>query len=82
MSNFDMVVLLHLIFCFVMSGRYLLEACSFFMRNRKGVDTGETRGWGESGTSRGRGNDNQGILLYERRICFYKRKRERENSNG
>ena len=46
-SNFDSLVFLHpVIFYLVMFGCYLLEACTFLMRDRKGADP-EERGGGE-----------------------------------
>jgi hypothetical protein len=37
---------------------YLLETCSFLMRDRKGVDSREVRGLGRTKRSTGRGNYN------------------------
>ena len=45
--------LLHLIFYFVIFGCYLLEACSFLMRDRKGVDLEGRRGGEDLGRVEG-----------------------------
>jgi hypothetical protein len=45
-----MIVLLHfIIFYFVRFGCYLLEACSFLMRDRKGLDLEGRGGWEDLG---------------------------------
>jgi hypothetical protein len=71
-SNFDMMVLLHLIiFYFVMFGCGLLQACFLLVRDRNDIDPAGRGGWnnGEAG------NDNLDVL-YEKRSIFSKRKEE------
>ena len=66
--------LLHfIIFCFIMFGCYLIDACSFLMREKG------SRSWGEirrrvTGSSRRRGNYYQDIL-YEEMIYFQQKEK-------
>lgn len=57
------------VFCFALFGGYLLGACSFLLKDRKGVDLGGEERWEGPWRSGGRGSCNQDIL-YEKILYF------------